>query len=317
MVFVVTGGSSGIGAATAAVAAESGAKVVIGSRSVDRGNEVVREIAAGGGQAIFQRCDVGVEEDVRRLMEAAADTYGGIDVLVCNAGVTDRALTTESDLEHMDVSDFRCVLDVNLVGAWLCAKYALPHLKKSDNASIAMAGSSASFLGFNGLPAYVSAKAGLSVLTKELAVELSPYGIRVNCYCPHTIRTPMVEGLFAKAPDPEAAMANHVKTALVRRFGTPREVGQLICFLAGREAAYINGVSIRDRRRHARVARHRRPAGLKPRRRDDVRTRTFRRHQPAICPTGSPRRSSPPTRISAFSPARWTRPSMMPGFVID
>jgi NAD(P)-dependent dehydrogenase (short-subunit alcohol dehydrogenase family) len=244
MVFVITGGSSGIGAATAAVAAESGAKVVIGSRSVDRGNEVVREIAAGGGQAIFQRCDVGVEQDVRTLMEAAADTYGGIDVLVCNAGVTDRALTGESDLEHMDVGDFRRVLDVNLVGAWLCAKYALPYLKESDNASIVMAGSSASFLGFNGLPAYVSAKAGLSVLTKELAVELSRYGIRVNCYCPHTIRTPMVEGLFAKAPDPEAAMAKHVKTALVRRFGTPREVGQLICFLAGREAAYINGVSI-------------------------------------------------------------------------
>jgi len=243
-IFVITGGSSGIGAATAAVGAESGAKVVIGSRNVDRGDEVVREIAAGGGQVIFQRCDVGVEEDVRTLMEAAADTYGGIDVLVCNAGVTDRALTGESDLEHMDVGDFRRVLDVNLVGPWLCAKYALPYLKESDNASIVMAGSSASFLGFNGLPAYVSAKAGVSGLTKELAVELSRYGIRVNCYCPHTIRTPMVEGLFAKAPDPEAAMTKHVKTSLVRRFGTPREVGQLICFLASREAAYINGVSI-------------------------------------------------------------------------
>jgi NAD(P)-dependent dehydrogenase (short-subunit alcohol dehydrogenase family) len=240
MVLVITGGSSGIGAATAAVAAESGARVVIGSRSVDRGNDVVREIAAGGGQAIFQRCDVGVEEDVRALMEAAAGTYGGIDVLVCNAGVTDRALTGESDLEHMDVGDFRRVLD----GAWLCAKYALAYLKESDNASILMAGSSASFLGSNGLAAYCSAKAALSVLTKELAVELSQYGIRVNCYCPHTIRTPMLEGLFAKAPDPEAAMAKHVKTALVRRFGTPREVGELICFLAGREAAYINGVSI-------------------------------------------------------------------------
>ena len=106
------------------------------------------------------------------------------------------------------------------------------------------AGSSASFLGFKGLPAYVSAKAALSVLTKELAVELSRDGIRVNCYCPHTIRTPMVEGLFAKAPNPEEAMAKHVRTALVRRFGTPREVGNLICFLASREAAYINGVSI-------------------------------------------------------------------------
>ncbi len=244
MVFVVTGGSSGIGAATAAVAAESGARVVIGSRNGERGNEVVREIAEGGGQAVFQECDVAVEEDVRALMKAAADAYGGIDALVCNAGVTDRALTGHSDLEHMDAADFRRVLDVNLVGAWLCAKYALPYLRESDNPSIVMAGSSASFLGFNGLPAYVSAKAALSVLTKELAVELSRDGIRVNCYCPHTIRTPMVEGLFAKAPDPEAAMAKHVKTALVRRFGTPREVGQLICFLASREAAYINGVSI-------------------------------------------------------------------------
>ena len=107
-----------------------------------------------------------------------------------------------------------------------------------------MAGSSASFLGSNGLAAYCSSKAALSVLTKELAVELSRDGIRVNCYCPHTIRTPMVEGLFAKAPDLEEALARHVRTALVRRFGTPREVGQLICFLASPEAAYINGVSI-------------------------------------------------------------------------
>src|SRR5207245_10796630 len=92
MVFVITGGSSGIGAATAAVAAESGARVVIGSRNAERGNEVVREIAEGGGQAVFQQCDVTVEEDVRTLMETAADAYGGIDVLVCNAGVTDRAV---------------------------------------------------------------------------------------------------------------------------------------------------------------------------------------------------------------------------------
>jgi NAD(P)-dependent dehydrogenase (short-subunit alcohol dehydrogenase family) len=244
LVFVVTGGSSGIGAATAEVAAEGGAKVVIGSRSVERGEEVVRKIEAGGGQAIFRRCDVAEAGDVQALMDAAAGTFGGIDVLVCNAGVTDRALTAESDLEHMDVEQFRRVLDVNLVGSWLCAKYALRYLKKSDNASIVMAGSSASFLGSNGLAAYCSAKAALSVLTKELAVELSQFGIRVNCYCPHTIRTPMLEGLFAKAPDPEAAMAKHVKTALVRRFGTPREVGQLICFLASPDAAYINGVSI-------------------------------------------------------------------------
>ena len=244
LVFVVTGGSSGIGAATAEVAAESGAKVLIGSRSVERGEEVVRKIEAGGGQAIFRQCDVSAADDVQALMDAAADTFGGIDVLVCNAGVTDRALTAKSDLEHMDVEQFRRVLDVNLVGSWLCAKYALPYLKASDNASIVMAGSSASFLGSNGLAAYCSAKAALSVLTKELAVELSRFGIRVNCYCPHTIRTPMLEGLFAKAPDPEAAMAKHVKTALVRRFGTPREVGQLICFLASPDAAYINGVSI-------------------------------------------------------------------------
>ncbi len=244
MVFVITGGSSGIGAAAAAVAAESGAKVVIGSRNAERGDEVVREIAEGGGQAVFRQCDVTVEDDVRTLMEAAADAYGGIDVLVCNAGVTDRAVAAQSDLEHMDVADFRRVLEVNLVGAWLCAKYALPHLRKSDNPSIVMAGSSASFLGSNGLAAYCSSKAALSVLTKELAVELSRDGIRVNCYCPHTIRTPMVEGLFAKAPDPEEALARHVRTALVRRFGAPREVGQLICFLAGPEAAYINGVSI-------------------------------------------------------------------------
>jgi len=244
LIFVVTGGSSGIGAATAEAAAESGAKVVIGSRDGERGNAVVRKIEAGGGKASFQPCDVTVEEDVRALMDAAAEGFGGIDVLVCNAGVTDRALADASDLEHMDVESFRRVLDVNLVGSWLCAKYALPYLKESDNASIVMAGSSASFLGSNGLGAYCSAKAALSVLTKELAVELSQYGIRVNCYCPHTIRTPMLEGLFAKAPDPEAAMAKHVKTALVRRFGTPREVGQLICFLASADAAYINGVSI-------------------------------------------------------------------------
>ena len=244
LVAVITGASSGIGAATAELFAERGASVMLAARSADRMETLVERIAASGGRAVYERCDVTVEADVQRLFERAAETFGGVDVLVNNAAVAEVSFAPRVDLEGMSVDDFRRVLEVNLVAAWLCAKYALPYLRRSANPSIVNAGSSATFLGFQGLPAYGATKAGISSLTKELAVELSRDGIRVNCYCPHTIRTPMLDGLFAKAEDPEAYAERHVRTALVRRFGDPREVAQLICFLASDEARYINGVSI-------------------------------------------------------------------------
>jgi NAD(P)-dependent dehydrogenase (short-subunit alcohol dehydrogenase family) len=244
MVFVVTGATSGIGAATAEVAARRGARVVVAGRRADEGEEVAQRIRASGGEAVFQRCDVTSEDEIGRLMDRAAKEFGGIDVLVNNAGVAEAQFAERRDLEGMSVDDFRRVVDVNLIGTWLCAKYAFPHLKDSRNPSIVNAGSSASFVASPGLAAYCASKAAISMLTQSLALELSPFGIRCNCYCPHTIRTPMLDDLFSKTPDPEAYAARHVRTALVRRYGTPEEVAELICFLASDEAGYVNGVSI-------------------------------------------------------------------------
>jgi NAD(P)-dependent dehydrogenase (short-subunit alcohol dehydrogenase family) len=240
---IVTGGGSGIGLAISALAAQRSAAVIVADRDQQLGAAAAESIRAAGGQATFVASDVTDEDAVARLMETAAATYGGIDVLVNNAGVIDWALAPATTLEEFDPALFSRVLDVNVKGAWLCAKRALPYLRRSQHASILNAGSMASFVGFPGIHAYCAAKGAVLLLTKSLAAELAPDRIRVNCYCPGNVRTPMMDTVFASAEDPETWAQALLSTHLVRRFGAPDDIAQLVCFLAGDEASYITGQS--------------------------------------------------------------------------
>lgn len=242
--FVITGGTRGIGASTARAAASYGANVVVSGTDETAGRAVVNGIAAAGGRATFVRCDLRHEDQVRGLVDGAVEAYGGIDVLHNNAGINETALGGGLTLDDMTVDAFDTVYAVNVRGAWLCAKYALPHLKASTKfPTIVNTGSVASLVAVPGCTAYGSSKGALSLLTKNLAVDLARYGIRVNCIAPATTETDMsAKFLTAAGTDRDEAVAAMTGTQLVRRLGRPEEIAELVCFLASDKALFVNGV---------------------------------------------------------------------------
>jgi NAD(P)-dependent dehydrogenase (short-subunit alcohol dehydrogenase family) len=244
--FVITGAAAGIGEATAKVAAAKGARVMVADLNDAAAARVVGEIRAAGGVAEHAHCDVTNPEQVKALMDAAAAAFGGIDVLHNNAGIHETGLVApdKCSIEEMPVEVFRKVIDVNTVGPWLCTKYALPYLKKSGNASVINAGSTGSQSAYPKCMAYGASKGGIRLLTQNLAVELAPYGIRVNCYGPTAIATNMVTDFIKQAPDPVAFKKSLTSTCLIPRLGKPEEVAELVCFLASPESGFINGTFI-------------------------------------------------------------------------
>ncbi len=239
--FVITGGAAGIGAGTARLAASRGAKVVVADMNDKSGLAVAEEIRASGGEAVYQHCDVTDEVQVKSLMAAAVDAFDGIDVLHNNAGIHESMIASELSLESMSRETFEQVMGVNVTGVWLCAKYALPYLRESDNASIINAGSTSSLSGYPQCQAYGASKGAVMQLSKMLAVDLAPDGIRVNCYCPGSIHTQIVDRFLEAAPDPKAMLNTMTLTHLVPRMGQPVDVAELVCFLASPESQFVNG----------------------------------------------------------------------------
>lgn len=242
MTFVITGAARGMGAATARMAAARGANVVLADLDDAAGERTAEEIAEAGGRARYQRCDVTDADQVRELMRVAAGAFGGIDVLHNNAGIHETMLGVPLSIEEMPLEAWDRVVAVNLRGPWLCAKFAVPYLKESTRGpSIINAGSTGSWVGGMSSLAYGASKGGVALLTKNLAVELARYGIRVNCYCPSATETRMVSDYLNAGGDGEARLRALARTQLVGRIGTPEDIAALVCFLAGQEAAYVNG----------------------------------------------------------------------------
>ncbi len=238
---VITGGAVGIGAGTARLAASRGAKVVVSDMNDAPGEKLVQEIRSAGGEAVYQHCDVTDEAQVQALMAAAKDAFGGIDVLHNNAGIHESMLSSELSLDSMSLDTFQKVMSVNVTGVWLCSKYALPYLRESEVASIINAGSTSSLSGYPQCQAYGASKGAVMQLSKMLAVDLAPDGIRVNCYCPGSIHTQIVDKFLEAAPDPKAMLNTMTLTHLVPRMGQPVDVAELVCFLAGPESQFVNG----------------------------------------------------------------------------
>lgn len=239
--FVITGSAAGIGAGTARLAASRGARVVVSDMNDAQGRQVVEEIASAGGEAVYCHCDVTDEVQVANLMKTAAEAFGGIDILHNNAGIHESMISSELTLESMSRQTFEKVLGVNITGVWLCSKYALPYLRESKHASIINAGSTSSLSGYPQCQAYGASKGAVMQLTRMLAVDLAPDGIRVNCYCPGSIHTQIVDKFLAAAPDPRAMLNTMTQTHLVPRMGQPSDVAELVCFLASPESQFVNG----------------------------------------------------------------------------
>ena len=241
MKIFITGAAAGIGAGIARVASRDGAAVTIVDIVDEAGEGLAEEIRNAGGQALYLHCDVTDYEAFEKAVDRSAQHFGGMDTLVNNVGLFDNVFHSTPSLNTMDHAHFRRILEINVVSHWMAAKFAVPYLRKSPNASILQAGSIASFLGYPGGPMYGATKGGVAQLTKHLAVELAPDRIRVNCYCPGAIRT---EGSmrFLEQAGEKAFLQTLTGPNLVPRIGEPEDVGNLVCFLASSRASFINGV---------------------------------------------------------------------------
>ena len=230
-VAIVTGGASGIGAATARVFAAAGAKVVIGD--LQDGGPVAKEI---GG--VFHSVDVRNAECVQALVTQAVQQFGRLDVLFNNAGIEAHA-----PLVGMDDAAHRNMIDVNLHGVFYGIKAGLQAMMANPGparGSIINTASVAGLIGTPGLGSYAATKHAVVGMTRTAALEMGPMGIRVNAVCPGVIRTPMLGGFEAS----EEILAQIGKAHALQRIGEPIEVARLVCFLARDDASFITGQAI-------------------------------------------------------------------------
>ncbi|MER3545876.1 MAG: 3-ketoacyl-ACP reductase [Chloroflexota bacterium] len=238
-VAIITGAGKGIGQGIARVFVKYGAKVVVADWDEAAGAQTAEELRQAGGDAIFVKCDVSNEEQVRAMIQATLDRYGRIDILVNNAGIGVYTPVLETSLEQWN----RC-LAVNLTGVFLCSKYALPHIKAAGGGAIVNIASVHSYQNVGGTAPYAASKGGVVALTRVMAIDHGRDNIRVNAICPGWIDTPLIRGIFASASDPVEARRTVERRQILGRLGTPEEVGEAAAFLASDEASYITGASL-------------------------------------------------------------------------
>ncbi len=228
---LVTGASRGIGRAIALELARHGAAVVVNYRQREADAlAVVAAIAAAGGRAVACRADVAQPEEVARLVATAVAELGGLDVLVCSAAAVLSKLAALQTAE-----DWKAILDVGLVGPFLCIREALPQMIAQRRGSIICVSSIVARRGSTGLASYAAAKGGLEAMVRTLAVELAKKRIRVNAVAPGIIQTDMTAELRHLSAE---EILQHIPMG---RFGEPAEVARAVRFLASDDASYITG----------------------------------------------------------------------------
>jgi 2-keto-3-deoxy-L-fuconate dehydrogenase len=229
MVALVTGGASGIGAATADLLADRGARTAV--LDLDPG--------AGGDRHLRLACDVTDRASVDRAVDRVAGDLGGLDVVVNNAGIG-----AQGDVAANDDAEWARVLDVNVVGIARVTRAALPHLRRSDRAAVVNTCSVAAVLGLPRRALYAASKGAVLALTLAMAADHVGDGIRVNCVTPGTVETPWVARLLAAAGDPAAELAALRARQPLGRLVTAGEVAAAIAYLAGPQAGATTGTAL-------------------------------------------------------------------------
>lgn len=236
---LITGGTSGIGRATAILFAQEGAKVALAGRDEIRGRAVVEEIEQAGRTALFIRSDVRFAGECQRTVEQTLQTFGQIDILFNNAGVFYPNTVVECSEEEWDLT-----VDISLKGAFLMSKYTLSSMIARGSGVIINNSSGWGLVGGDAAAAYCAAKGGLVLLTRAMAIDHSRQGIRINCICPGDVDTPML-------PDDAKRRGLSWETYLaiasdrpMGRIGQPEEIAKVALFLASEDASFMSGAIV-------------------------------------------------------------------------
>ena len=233
-VAIVTGSTSGIGIGIAKLYAAEGAKVVICGRRQEKGQAVVDEIKAAGGEAMYHFMDITSPESIESLMADTAAAYGKIDILVNNAA---NVALKDGRVDELTIEMWDAIFQSDMRGTFYTTKCALPYLEKNENGgSIVNIGSMASCSGDLGSTAYACAKAGVDMLTQSVALQYGKKNIRCNCVRPGLIVTPQNE-----AHVPQALKDIFLSNIMVNRYGCPEDIGHLCVYLGSDESTYVTG----------------------------------------------------------------------------
>jgi NAD(P)-dependent dehydrogenase (short-subunit alcohol dehydrogenase family) len=228
---IITGGSSGIGAAAATLFSREGANVIVSDVNEKAGNDLVSAITQSGGSAVFVKADVGIASDCEALVQQTVKHFGKLDIAFNNAGIGGEI----NSVSEMSVEGWLKVINVNLNSVFYCMKYQIPAMLNAGKGAIVNMSSILGQVGFAGSAAYVAAKHGVVGLTQTAALEFSAKGIRVNAIGPAFINTPLLSGLD-----------NEVKQTLVKahaigRLGESNEVAEFAAWLASDKASFVTG----------------------------------------------------------------------------
>jgi len=235
---VVSGGASGLGLAAAVKFAKNGYDIVIIDINEEKGRQAAEQIQAMGQQAIYCRCDISNKEQVFEAANLTKEKFGRADVLINNAGLEVRGSVLQCTEE-----DWSRLYEINLKGIYYMSNAFVPMMVSKGKGAVVNTGS---ILGYRTVPeraAYSSSKGAIDTLTKSMAFDLAPEGIRVNCVVPGAIDTPLLRGSINDSPDPPDTEAFLASKSVFNRLGTPEEVANIMFFLASDEASFVTGAT--------------------------------------------------------------------------
>jgi NAD(P)-dependent dehydrogenase (short-subunit alcohol dehydrogenase family) len=238
-VSIITGGASGMGRVAARMFAAEGAKVVVADVTEQAAQSVVDEVAAAGGRAVAVAADVSKEADAKRMVDATIEAFGRVDVLYNNAGIMPQA---DHSVIDTSVEDWDRVMAVNVRGVFLGCKYAIPKMVEQGSGSIINIASFVALIGCsNPQDAYTASKGAVLSLTRSLAVQFAPQGVRSNAICPGPVATPLLMDWLVK--DEEAKRIRLARNP-TGRFGKPEEIVYMAIYLASDESRWTNGAAL-------------------------------------------------------------------------